>query len=126
MLRYREKRIASGLEVRFLRLFDGLRLVKRWVQFQPGGVSIVIRILGFSVHHRWFDRSYIYGFGYAVGGHSRAQMLQFNYPGEGQIVLANYVRKEEVAAFLRHLDQEGFGYNSHWERPLKGPGVIVG
>jgi len=114
------------LEVRFLRLFEGVRLVKRRVQFQTGGVSIVTRILGFPIHRKWFDRSYIYGFGYAVDGHGHTQMLQFNYPGDGQIVLSNQVQKEDVAAFLRHLDQEGFGYNKSWERPVRGPGVIVG
>jgi len=45
--------------------------------------------------------------------------------GEGQIILANHVRKEEVAAFLRYLYQAGFRYNESWERPLRGPGVIV-
>lgn len=125
MLRYTEKRTASGLEVRFLRLFDGLRPVRRRVQFQSGGVSIVTRILGLPIHRNWFDRSYIYGFGYAVDGHGHSQTLQFNYVGEGQIILANHVRKEEVAAFLRYLYQAGFRYNESWERPLRGPGVIV-
>ena len=125
MLRYTEKRTASGLEVRFFGLFDGLRLVKRRVEFQSSGVSIVTRILGFPIHRNWFDRSYIYGFGYAVDGHGHSQMLQFNYAGEGQIILASHVRKEEVAAFLRHLYQSGFRYNESWERPLRGPGVIV-
>jgi hypothetical protein len=125
MLRYTEKRTTTGLEVRFLRLFDGLCLVKRWVQFQTAGVCFVTRVFGFPVRRKWFDRSYIYGFGYAVDGHGRTQMLQFNYAGEGQIVLASHVRKEDVAAFLMHLDEEGFGYNRSWERPPRGRGVIV-
>ena len=126
MLRYTEKHTARGLEVRFLRLFDGLRLVKRHVQFQSDGVSIVTRILGVPVDRKWFDRSRIYGFGYAVSGHGHAQMLQFNYAGEGQIVLANYVREGDVSAFLKHLHKEGFDYNTSWERPLKGSGFIFG
>jgi hypothetical protein len=128
MLRYKEKRTASGLEVRFLRLFESLRLTKKRFQFQSGGVSMVTRILGFPIHRKWFDQSYIYGFGYAVDGHGHSQMLQFNYAGEGQIMLANHVGKEgkeEVAAFLRHLDQEGFHYNTAWDRPPRRSGVIV-
>ena len=116
----------AGLEVRFLRLFDGLQLVKKRIQFQSDGVSIATRILGVQIGRKWFDRSRIYGFGYAVNGHSHAQMMQFNHAGEGQIVLANNVQKGEVAAFLKHLHQEGLDYNTSWERPLKGSGVIFG
>ena len=125
MLRYTEKLTTNGLEVRFLRLFEGLRLVSQSVQFQKAGISIVTRIFGFPIRRDWFDRSYIYGFGYTVHGQSRSQMLQFNYAGEGQIILASYVLKEEVAAFLRHLDQAGVRYNETWERPLRGPGIII-
>jgi hypothetical protein len=124
MLRYKEKRTTNGLEIRFLRLFDALRPVKNRVQFQSDGISIVIRILGIPIHRKWFDRSRIYGFGHAVNGHSREEFLQFNYAGEGQIVLASFVQEGEAAAFLRHLHEEGFDYNTSWERPLKGSGVI--
>jgi hypothetical protein len=72
---------------------------------------------------KWFDRSRIYGFGYAVGGHSHEQMIQFNYAGEGQIVLASDVQKGEVAAFLTHLHQKGFDYNISWQRPLTSSSV---
>ena len=126
MLRYTEKHTASGLEVRFLRLFEGLRPVKRSVQFQQKGISIVTRIVGVQTDRKWFDRSRIYGFGYAANGHSHAQMMQFNYVGEGQIVLANYVQETEVAAFLRHLHQEGFDYNTSWQLPLLGTGFVAG
>ena len=126
MLRYTEKRTPNGLEVRFLRLFDGLWPVKRLVQFQSDGISIVTRILGVPIDRKWFDLSRIYGFGYAVNGHSHARVLQLNYAGEGEIVLANYVLEGEAAAFLKHLHQEGFDYNISWERPLKGFGAIVG
>jgi len=125
MLRYTEKRTASGLEVRFIGLFEGLRFVRQRVLFQKSGVSIVTRMFGIPINRTWFDRSYIYGFGYGVNGHGHAEMLQFNYAGQGQIILANDVRKEEVAAFLTHLYQEGFSYNKTWERPLRGPGIIL-
>jgi hypothetical protein len=91
--------------------------VKRRVQFQPSGISIVTRILGVPISCKWFDQSRIYGFGYAVDGHGHAQSLQFNYVGEGQIILANHVQKGEAAAFLKHLHQEGFDYNTCWELP---------
>ena len=125
MLRYTQKRSASGLEVRFLRLFDGLLLMKRQVQFQSDGISIVTRIFGVPINHKWFDRSQIYGFGYAVHGHSHARLLQFNYAGEGEIVLAKDVLQVEVTAFLKHLYQEGFHYNTSWQRPLKDFGFTV-
>jgi len=125
MLRYTEKRTATGLEVTFLRLFDGLRLGQTQVQFQSDGVSIVTRILGVPIDRKWFDRSNIYGFGYATNGHSRQEFLQFNYAGEGQIVLASYVQEREAAAFLRHLHQEGFDFNTSWDLPVKRSGVII-
>jgi hypothetical protein len=126
MLRYREKRTTDGLEVRFLRLFDALRPIKSRVQFQSDGISIVTRILGVPIHRKWFDRSLIYGFGHSTNGHSRSQLLQFNYAGEAQIVFANFVLEGEVAAFLRHLHEEGFNYNTSWERPSTGSGPILG
>lgn len=100
--------------------------MKRRVQFQSDGVSIVTRILGVPIDRKWFDRSRIYGFGYAVDGHGHTKSLQFSYMGEGQIVLAKYVQKGEVAAFLKHLHQEGFDYNASWQLPLKVSGVIIG
>jgi hypothetical protein len=124
MLRYTEKRTTNGLEVRFFRLFEGLRLVKKWVRFELNGVSFVTRILGVSIGSTRFDRSKIYGFRYAVDGHGHAQMLQFNYAGEGQIVLANNVREGEVSAFLEHLRQEGFEYSKSWDRPQSGSGIL--
>ncbi len=126
MLRYTEKRTASGLEVRFIPLFDWLRPVKTWVQFQADGVSIATRVLGVPIRRKWFDGSRIYGFGYAVDGHGHAQMMQFNFVGEGQIILASYVQEGEALAFLTHLHQEGFDYNRSWRLPLKGSGVIFG
>ena len=53
-------------------------------------------------------------------------MMQFNYAGEGKVVLANGALEGEVTAFLRHLHQEGFEYNKSWQRPLKGSGLILG
>ena len=44
--------------------------------------------------------------------------------GEGQIVLAVYLQEGKVAAFFKHLYQEGFDYNTSWERPLGSGGVI--
>ena len=126
MLRYTERRKESELEVRFFRLFEALRLVKKWAQFQSGGIFIVTRVIGVQVDRKWFDRSYIYGFGYGVNGHGRAQMLQFNYSGEGQIVLADNVQKGDVEAFLKHLHQEGFDYNPSWQRPTRSFGVLFG
>jgi len=114
------------LEVRFLRLFEPLRPVKRRVEFQSDGISIESRILGIPIDCEWFDRSRIYGFGYAVEGHGNSRLLQFNCMGEGQIVLASHVQEGEAAAFLRHLREEGFDYNTSWERPMKGSGPTFG
>jgi hypothetical protein len=117
MLRYTTKRTVYGLEVRFLRLFEGLRFVKRRVHFRADGICIVTGVIGIQTGRKWFDRSQIYGFGYAVSGHGHARALQFNCAGEGQIVLANYVQEAEVAAFLQDLHQEGLDYNASWEMP---------
>jgi len=117
MLRYTEKRTANGLKVRFFRLFDGLRLVKRRIHFQSNGLSMTTCILGLPIGTKWFDRSRIYGFGYAVNGHSNEKMMQFNYAGEGQIVLAKYVQESEVTAFLRHLQQEDSTTTLHGNGP---------
>jgi hypothetical protein len=119
MLRYAAKRTSTGLELKFHRLFEGLRPVKTRVEFRSDGICIVRRIFGIPIGRKVFERSRIYGFGYAANGHSQSQMLQFNYAGEGQIILTNYVRESEAAAFLRFLHQEGVDYNTSWECPLK-------
>jgi hypothetical protein len=87
------------------------------VQFQSDGISIVTRVLGIPIGRKWFDPSLIYGFGYAVEGHGNARLLQFNCMGNGQIVLANDVQEGETMAFLRHLHEEGFDYNTSWNLP---------
>jgi len=78
----------------------------------------VTLILGIPVSRSWYNRSQIYGFGYATNGHSGAEMLQFCYAGDGQVILARYVKKSEVKAFLEYLHREDFEYEASWKRPI--------
>jgi hypothetical protein len=117
MLRYKAKRTPNGLDVRFYRLFDALRPAKKWVQFRQDGIWIVTRMFGIPLDRKWFDRSKIYGFGYATHGHSHSQMLQFVCMGEGQVVLAKNAQKGEVASFVALLQQDGLDYPQSWELP---------
>ncbi len=111
--------------MRFYRLFEGLRPIKKWVQFRSDGLCIVTRILGIPVNQTWYDRSQIYGFGYAANGHSGAEMLQFCYAGDGQVILARYVKEYEVKAFLDYLHREGFAYEASRNRPAVSLGYIT-
>jgi hypothetical protein len=128
MLRYKAKRTADGLDVRFYRLFEVLRLAQKWVQFRREGICIVTKIFGIPFDRKWFDRSQIYGFGYATHGHSHSQMLQFVHAGDGQVILAKNARKSEVASFMGLLHQEGLDYPQSWELPAspRSPSFISG